>query len=133
MATIIDQVKTIVLVMMENRSFDHLLGHLSLDDPSKSINGLKIPLDSYANDYNGDFYPCFARDNDQELSFDIPHEWDYVETQLKVTANGKASMHGFVEAYAKSIHNTPNLQCDPMGFFPKQFVPITEFLANQLR
>ena len=31
-------IKTIIIVMMENRSFDHVLGYLSLD--GKDVNGL---------------------------------------------------------------------------------------------
>src|SRR5437763_7134874 len=38
MSTGLDQLKHIVVLMMENRSFDHMLGSLKADDPR--INGL---------------------------------------------------------------------------------------------
>ena len=34
----VDNINTIIIVMMENRSFDHVLGYLSLD--GKDVNGL---------------------------------------------------------------------------------------------
>jgi phospholipase C len=131
MAGILDQVTSIILVMMENRSFDHILGHLTVDDPGLDINGLRAPLDQYSNVYNGTPYPPFPRDNDNEMAHDVPHESDFVATQLAYNAiNDKFNMDGFVKAYADSTGIPPNVQCDPMGYFPPQFLPMTNFLAS---
>lgn len=132
MAAILGQVQTIILVMMENRSFDHMLGHMTIDNPGRDLNGLRVAdFNSYSNDHNGSFFPCYERDNDNELSFDLPHEWDYVEKQLrKNTVNGAYTMHGFVDAFAQSTGTAPNPQCDPMGYFPASLVPVTDFLAK---
>jgi phospholipase C len=57
-------VDTIVYLIVENRSFDHVLGHLSLEDSGK-INGLTNPLerDEYKNEYDGKaFYPFVMAD-----------------------------------------------------------------------
>ena len=131
MAGILDQVTSIVLVMMENRSFDHLLGHLTIDNPALDIDGLRKPLDQYNNIYNGTVYPPFPRDNDAELAHDVPHESDFVQTQLAFNpVNDNFTMNGFVTAYAQSTGVPPNPECDPMGYFPPNFLPMTNFLAS---
>jgi phospholipase C len=132
MPEIIDQVETIVLVMMENRSFDHMLGHLSIDNPAMPVNGLRTEnFDQYANDLNGTIYPCYERDNDDMLFWDLPHEAADVQTQLrKNSQSGVYSMHGFVEAFANYTHSVPNTEADPMGYFPRRFIPMTDFLAT---
>ena len=131
MAGILDQINSIVLVMMENRSFDHLLGHLTVDNPALDVNGLRAPFDKYNNIYNGTPYPVYARDNDAELAHDIPHEGDYVQTQLAYNKiNDNYGMNGFVTAYAQSTGIPPNPQCEPMGYFPAPYLPMTTFLAK---
>ncbi len=42
---ILDQIQTIVVVMLENRSFDNVLGHLSMArfENRKGVEGLTIP------------------------------------------------------------------------------------------
>ena len=131
MADILDQVKTIILVMMENRSFDHMLGHLTLDDPGLKIEGLrKENMANYSNDYNNTLYPLFPLTMDKELDSDVPHEYDAVATQLAANpVNGKFTMHGFVEAYANA-GNVINRNSIPMGYFNREQVPITNFLAK---
>ena len=131
MAAISDEVETIILVMMENRSFDHMLGHLSIDTPSMPVNGLSGNLDQYENDYKGTIYPCYERGQDYELPFDLPHEYNDVQTQLRKNPVSKNfSMRGFVEAYANSIQVPPNTEADPMGYFPARLTPVTDFLAR---
>ena len=40
----LNKVKTIVLLMFENRSFDHMLGHLSLEKLKQGVDGLQYPI-----------------------------------------------------------------------------------------
>jgi phospholipase C len=128
---VLDNIQTIVLLMFENRSFDHMLGHLSLDDPDSEADGLKKPLSKYFNTYKGDKYKVFNLPGDTILPFDIPHEFDAVDTQLaKSKVTGKFTMNGFVEAYAKATNVNPNPQTEPMGFFNSSQVPVTSFLAK---
>ena len=131
MANILDQVKTVILVMMENRSFDHMLGHLSLENPGLEVEGLRNEdMERYSNDYNSALYPVYPLANDQPLEGDLPHEYDGVDAQMQWNKVTKAfTMHGFVEAYAKS-GPMPNPQSIPMGYFPSNLVPITHFLAR---
>lgn len=131
MAGILDNINSIVLVMMENRSFDHLLGHLTIDNPALDINGLRVPFDQYNNKYKGTFFPIYSRDNDAELTADVPHEYDFVKTQLNLNqVNGNFGMSGFVQAYVDATKIPPNPQCEPMGYFPAPYLPMTDFLAT---
>jgi phospholipase C len=129
----LQNIKTIIILMYENRSFDHMLGHLSYENILPEADGLKQPLTNYENLYQGGSYLPFIMPTDRELDFDIPHEYTDIALQLaRSTVNGKLSMSGFVEAYAAFIKVTPNIQCDPMGFFSSKQVPITSFLAQHL-
>lgn len=134
MSDILKKVKTVVLLMFENRSFDHMLGHLSIEGIQPFADGLHNPLnqDIYKNLYKGDAYYPFAMRNDSELSFDLPHEFDAVATQLALSnVNNRFSMNGFVEAYAVSTGIQPNPQSEPMSYFTSKQVPITSFLADK--
>ena len=131
MREILDQVDTIVLVMMENRSFDHMLGHLSLINPASKVDGLHEPLKQYDNDFKGTAYPCYARTNDDKMGNDVPHEYGDVDVQLKkdpVTSD--YTMKGFVEAFAAAIRKKPNPLADPMGYFTTPLTFMTDFLAT---
>ena len=134
MAGILDAVKTVVIVMMENRSFDHMLGHLSLENPASPVKGLKadaLANGVYTNDYLDTPYPLYELGEDVELDSDIPHEWPAVATQLHWDgAAATFTMDGFVEAYAQA-GNVTNAQCIPMGYFPSRLVPGTDFLAKE--
>src|SRR5579863_8962988 len=102
MAAPLDQIKTIVLLMMENRSFDHMLGHLTLDNPALPVEGLKSDqLAQYSNDHNGSLYPVYQMPHDTQLETDLPHEAAFVAEQMrKNPVSGRFTMRGFVDAYA---------------------------------
>lgn len=127
----LDNIKTIVLLMFENRSFDNMLGHLSYAKINKNADGLKAPLSQYENIYNTTGYNPFSIKADTQLSGDLPHEKEWVAAQLnKNAANGKFSMDGFVKAYMEFTGAPPNNKPDPLGFYTAAQVPITSFLAN---
>jgi phospholipase C len=65
--TPLDRVDTIVMVMLENRSFDHMLGHLSYGQYANGseVDGITGPLkrDAYANVFEGEaYYPSPMKD-----------------------------------------------------------------------
>ena len=126
-----DRVSTVVLLMFENRSFDHMLGHLSLEGLVPEANGLTAPLSQYQNFYAGDVYAPF-RMKDRLLDSDLPHEWNEVDIQLaRSEVTQRLTMTGFVEAYAKFRQmGDPGPFPDPMGYFPSDQVPVTSFLAR---
>src|SRR5258708_24782526 len=80
-------IKTIVVVMMENRSFDNLLGYLCLDPNSRrNVEGLgNTPAwyDKVASVYNGTKYPPFLlTDPYDAIDADPPHERDPIAIQM---------------------------------------------------
>lgn len=82
---ILDQIQTIVIVMMENRSFDHVLGHLSMAQYGnrKDIIGLINPETNpdYTNFLDSQGYQPFHL-KDGPLPSDLPHSRDLVAVQL---------------------------------------------------
>lgn len=127
----LDKVKTIVLLMFENRSFDHMLGHLSRQKINPDVAGLKDPLTDFSNLYKGGSFPVFPIREDVEMNTDLPHQMEEVKVQLKKhPLTGKLTMGGFVEAYANANQTDPNKECEPMGFFESSLVPATSFLAR---
>src|SRR5579885_2998667 len=133
MGSLGDKISTVVLVVMENRSFDHMLGHLTYENLIPGANGLDRDLSRYANLHQGGQYLPFVM-QDAPLSSDLPHEWDQVQTQLAYSSvTQQFDMTGFVEAYANLTQTNPAQQADPMGFFASSTVPITSFLARNFR
>jgi phospholipase C len=131
MANLRNLVDTVVLVMMENRSFDHMLGHLSLEG-LKPVDGLKLPITQFTNVFKARPYHPFSM-QDGMLPFDPPHDSPDVAVQLGwSSANQRFTMGGFVKAFADKTGWSPGTLPDPlpMGYFPSNQVPVTSFLAQ---
>ena len=130
MSSLSEKISTVVLVAMENRSFDHMLGHLTYEHLIPGINGLEQDFSKYENIYKGTPYRPFLMP-DRPLVSDLPHEWNEVATQLAYSSvTQQFDMTGFVEAYAALTKTEPVQQADPMAFFASTTVPITSFLAR---
>ena len=129
----LDRIDTIVYLMLENRSFDHLLGHLSLEPYANGakVDGLRQPLGSYQNYYQGMRYYPFPL-HDGQLATDLPHERDLVATQLAANeVTGTFAMSGFAEAHFRLAGQlSRTFQPDPLGFLTPEDVPITRFLVD---
>lgn len=130
-----DQVDTLVLVMLENRSFDHVLGHLSLRGigDRTDVHGL-ICLDDpdYANPSKSGtlIQPFLAEDG--PLPSDLPHERPSVEQQLAAsTLAGGFTMTGFVQSYEDFVGSTGSSRPPPMGILTPHDLPISHFLAQE--
>jgi len=131
-------IKTIVVVMMENRSFDHLLGYLSLDPHNwKNVEGLgNTPewQDDVASVYNGTKYmPFLLTDPYDVIDADPPHERDPIATQMGPAVNGIFPMNGFVTNYASAKGVKPltaGSQPPVMGYFTAEQAPVTDFFAQ---
>jgi phospholipase C len=50
----LERIEHIVVLMLENRSFDHVLGYLSPEVGRDGVNGLRLGM---ANDHGGRRYP----------------------------------------------------------------------------
>jgi phospholipase C len=128
----LDQINTIVIVMMENRSFDHVLGYLRMPEYGnrKDIEGLDEPTDNpkYANFLDAQAYQPFEF-KDEQFLHDLPHGRNAVATQLAESA-GVPTMSGFVQAYKDFTGSVVNAS-PPMGFLAPKDVPISNFFAEQ--
>src|SRR6185437_2039072 len=92
MAIDLGLIKTIVVVMMENCSFDNLLGYLSLDPSQKNVDGIVDAAewrDKVASVYNGTKYrPFLLTDPYDAIDADPPHERPQIATQMGTAVNG---------------------------------------------
>jgi len=127
-----DQLKTIVVVMLENRSFDHVFGYLSLPQYGgrTDVNGLIDPATNlaYANDYEDQGYQPFEMP-DQSFTSDMPHRRGEVRTQLAFRGR-RATMSGFVQAYVDLTHSV--VENPPvMGYLPPSSVFMSDFFARE--
>lgn len=129
-------IERIFVVMMENRSFDHMLGHLHAHDPR--IDGIRRSdatwLSRWANDWSGHSYPPRqAFDPGATIAVDPPHGRKAIETQIGTYSDGGYPMDGFVSTYAQ-IEETPTVDPatppPPMGWFDGSDVPVYDFLAR---
>ncbi len=126
----INQIETIIVLMFENRSFDHLMGYLGLPPWNKDVEGLqKIP--GFTNEFNGYQYPIFHLGNpDQKLPDDPPHERENIATQIDPDGDYSYSMKGFVRSYASVRQINPNDQPIVMGYYTADDVRATQFFAS---
>jgi phospholipase C len=127
----LDQIKTIVVVIMENRSFDHVLGYLSLPQYGgrTDVDGLVNPDTDprFANEYDHQIYRPFAV-HDGPLAHDLPHGRYETAVQLAVR-NGVPTMSGFVQAYVDMSHSIVE-QPPPLGYLTPNSVFMSDFLAK---
>src|SRR2546427_12731361 len=103
----LDQIKTIVVVIMENRSFDHVLGYLSLPQYGgrTDVDGL-VDLDTdprFASEYDQQIYRPFPM-ADGRLLHDLPH--GRREGAIQLAGSGATpTMGGVRRAYVAADHS----------------------------
>lgn len=126
--TPLDSIETIVIVVMENRSFDHMLGYLSLKGfgGRTDVDGLKDDPDwlqsvANLNPFDGARYQPAALTYLQ--TSDQPHERVNIAQQLgKRKADGTFPMDGFIA----SAGGNPQV----MQYYTPREIPITDFFAR---
>jgi phospholipase C len=128
----VGDIDTVVVVMLENRSFDHVLGHLR--HPSfgnrQDIEGLKDPATTtdYDNFFDSQVFKPFPM-SDGVFLHDLPHDRSGIATQLSVI-NGQATMAGFAQAFVDKTGSVL-AQPPPLGFLTPDAVPVSDFLASE--
>jgi phospholipase C len=127
------QIKHIVVLMMENRSFDHMLGYLKLDGMPE-VNGL---TGQEANtDTDGTVHRVFEFGDDQtafhipgqpvaDKSLDPCHSPDCVKEQL---AGGNG---GFVKNFVNRKNPPAAWRSLPMGHYTAEHLPVYDHLVRQ--
>ena len=126
----LDKLRHLVVLMMENRSFDHMLGGLKALDPRiDGLTGTEFNLD-----VNGQqvFVDPGAR-NQGQLNPDPDHHFPAVDLQI---FNGDPSPHrvptmqGFVQSYWNQRHNVKHSR-KVMQYFSPDKLPVLSTLATQ--
>jgi phospholipase C len=108
-------IETIVVLCMENRSFDHCLGALRLVEGRTDIDGLTGVEANLDRDGNA----VAVHRLDDPTPADPPHNWGACHRQWNNGAND-----GFVQAHA-GVHQT-----DVMGYYVREQMPVTYALAD---
>lgn len=114
----LNQIEHIVVLMLENRSFDHMLGYLRLEGGREDVDGL---TGKEFNDHDEVRYKP-QRMTSAIMNGDPCHEWDCVKEQLD-NQNG-----GFVKNYAEHVASNPEFI---MNYFNATDVPVYDHLARE--
>lgn len=129
MASALEQIDTMVVVILENRSFDHMLGYLSLPGPGQMVvEGLQADpawLAAHANSGVAPFEFSI-----QQIE-DPPHDRVAIAIQLGAPAipGGPCPMNGFVES-SRTRQPPPADERLVMGYYDAESVPVFDFLAR---
>jgi phospholipase C len=123
----LNSVDTIVVVIMENRSFDHLLGYLSLPGSDRlAVDGIQDSEEwrrRYANPGPPNNFMYEATPLRELHVPDPPHERKNIAVQLgERDANRVFPMKGFIESASGNSQ--------VMQYYTAQTVPITDFFAR---
>ena len=125
LAANLEKVDHVVVMMLENRSFDHMLGYLSLTGRRPDIDGLRS---GFANQYQGRTYPVHHLGT-TALDVDPDHSADAVDRQV---AGG--TMGGFVANAAATLAGRGVEDGDSgcvMGYYDGADVPVYDHLAEE--
>jgi phospholipase C len=115
----------VVVLMLENRSFDHMLGYLSLTGQRPDVDGLRPEL---ANHHEGLAYPVHHL-SATTLGIDPDHSAGAVDRQV---ASGE--MSGFVASAAAALDGQGVGDGDPscvMGYYDATDVPVYDHMAGE--
>lgn len=132
----LEPIKTIIIVMMENRSFDHMLGYLALPPfARKDVDGQSSDAAWLAQFTNVDqgqrLQPALSTDPyTLPRGFDPPHERSNVANQLGSLDNGAYPMTGFVSAIPTKVSGDVGVRRLVMDYFGADQVPMSHFLAT---
>ena len=126
-AAALSKVEHIVVLMLENRSFDHMLGYLSLEGGREDVDGLKAGM---ANEYGGRSYPIHHLDRTAFVAVEDPdHSGEATSVQI-----GGGAMSGFVDSFAAKLAQRGATDHDPglvMGYYNAADLPVYDHLAAE--
>jgi phospholipase C len=117
----LDKIEHIVVLMMENRSFDHILGYLTLENGRTDVDGLAAGM---ANNDGSKNYPIhLLSETAWQKGQDPCHDGDCVDQQL---ANGNS---GFVINY-EATHKQDAADGLVMGYYNGTVLNVYDHLAR---
>jgi len=114
----LSKIDHIVVLMLENRSFDHMLGYLRIEKNRKDILGL---TGSESNSYKKKNYKPFKLKT-YKFKDDPKHHWVDVKQQIG------SSNDGFIKNFSKvAQYQNPE---DVMGYYNARDLPVFNFIAE---
>lgn len=128
MATGLDRLEHIVVLMMENRSFDHMLGSLKAVD--SRIDGITDEL-SNPDTTSGLVNPQPLAEFQGQLDPDPDHHFPAVDLQIfggNTAAGRKPTMDGFIKSYFNQRRDVQHSQ-KIMYYFKQSDLPVLTTLA----
>lgn len=117
--------KNVVVLMLENRSFDHVLGALQLEN--SKINGILSPDAQLA----GPMAKCAIPDRKHSFAPDPPHEAPEVAEQI-----GDSTAASYRKAFEDFHNDIPPAELkseDVCRYYTDQELPVTYFLAREYK
>jgi phospholipase C len=130
MATELDRLKHIVVLMMENRSFDHMLGSLKAVNPKiDGLTGTETNPDTTAAQNPVAVKPLAEFQG--QLDPDPDHHFPAVDIQIfggDKTSTRVANMQGFVKSYFNQRRDVKHSQ-KIMYYFTRDQLPVLSTLA----
>ena len=117
----LSKIEHLVVLMLENRSFDHMLGYLSLEGGRDDVDGLKAGM---KNEYAGKTYPVHKLQRTAlDKAHDPCHSPDCIDEQLQGNSGG------FVKNFAKKHPNVPDPQV-VVGYYDADALPVYDHLSE---
>jgi phospholipase C len=129
MSVLDDQITPLVVLMMENRSFDHLIGYLTKEEGHGDIHGL-TGQESKVNPLTGQpvfvdpFLPSVTAFRPDPL-----HSYSDAARQLGGHTNPE-TMDGFIRNFALATQGQASDPGSIMGNYQKAHLPVYDFLVN---
>jgi phospholipase C len=113
-----DRIEHVIVLMLENRSFDHLLGYLDHPDPSyPNLNRIKPSCPVRPDEPSGPVVGT-TPDAHAALGVDPDHSPEAVRQQIfgstAPEADAGATMSGFVQSYAQKIGDASPAKKNPL-------------------
>jgi phospholipase C len=125
----LDKLQHIVVLMMENRSFDHMLGSLKAVNPA--IDGVDANAFTNPDNKGNVVKPQPKAEFQAQLQPDPDHHFPAVDLQIfggGTGANRPANMQGFVKSYFNQQRDAKHSQMI-MYYFPQDKLPVLTTLA----
>jgi phospholipase C len=130
----LSDIDTIIVVIMENRSFDHMLGYLNLPGTDRiAVEGLQSDpewLSNAANSEGGLQYKPHLLDQTIQTIDDPNHARGAIDIQINTPTSGGGKMGGFVKSYAENTEPLPRQIDLVMGHYDSRAVPVFDFFAR---
>jgi len=139
--SLLDTFEHVVVLMLENRSFDNLLGYLYQNGVPEGKHFEGVVGNNLANpDENGNLVPVSTGTDFHQPYPDPGEEFDHITAQLFDGAPpaGTPKMQGFVKDYFNTLTALPHWPCSPadqskaiMQCFAPSSLPVLTGLAQQ--